>query len=78
MRRMSVVQLESGQTGVVISIKGGRGLLARLEALGIRVGVRVRKMTGQLLKGPVTVQVGGTQLAIGFGMAARIIVEVDE
>jgi ferrous iron transport protein A len=44
----------------------------------MRVGVRVRKVSAQILRGPVTVQMGGTQLAIGFGMAQRVLVEVAE
>jgi len=75
---MNLTQMKAGQSGVMVSINDGRGMLARLEALGIRVGVRITKMSSQLLRGPVTVQVGGSQLAIGFGMARGIIVEVDE
>jgi Fe2+ transport system protein FeoA len=29
------------------------------------------------MRGPVTIRVGQTQMAIGFGMARRILVEVD-
>jgi ferrous iron transport protein A len=78
MRKMNLVELESGESGVVVSIAGGRAMRSRLEALGIRVGVEIRKVSAQLLRGPVTVRVGGTQLAIGFGMAGRIVVEVPE
>jgi ferrous iron transport protein A len=53
-------------------------MLRRLDSLGMRIGVEVRKVSAQLMRGPVTVQVGGTQLAIGFGMAQRILVEVRE
>jgi len=53
-------------------------MTCRLSVMGIRVGVTVTKITSQLMRGPVSVQVGGTQLAIGYGMARRIIVEVDE
>ncbi|PIP49168.1 MAG: ferrous iron transport protein A [Chloroflexi bacterium CG23_combo_of_CG06-09_8_20_14_all_45_10] len=65
-----------GQTGTVIGILGGRGLIQRLEALGIRPGKKVTKISSTLLRGPVTLTVDNAQVAIGFGMANRIIVEV--
>jgi len=49
----------------------------RLEALGIRPGMKVTKISSMLFRGPVTLRVGNAQVAIGFGMANRIIVEVD-
>ena len=49
----------------------------RLEALGIRPGMKVTKVSSMLFRGPVTLRVGNAQVAIGFGMANRILVEVD-
>ncbi len=78
METMNLTQLESGQSGEVVIIEGGRNMTSRLSVMGIRVGVTVTKITSQLMRGPVSIQVGGTQLAIGYGMARRIIVEVNE
>lgn len=78
METMNLTQMESGQSGEVVIIEGGRNMTGRLSVMGIRVGVTVTKITSQLMRGPVSIQVGGTQLAIGYGMARRIIVEVDE
>ena len=49
----------------------------RLEALGIRPGMKVTKISSMLFRGPVTLRMGNAQVAIGFGMANRIIVEVE-
>jgi len=68
--------MEIGQTGTVIGILGGRGLMRRLEALDIRPGKKVTKVSSTLFRGPVTLRVDNAQIAIGFGMAKRIIVEV--
>jgi len=68
--------MEIGQTGTVIGILGGRGLMRRLEALDIRPGKKVTKVSSTLFRGPVTLRVDNAQLAIGFGMANKIIVEV--
>lgn len=51
-------------------------MINRLSALGIRPGKRVTKVSSMFMRGPVTIQVGNAQVAIGFGMAKRILVEL--
>ena len=75
---MDLNQLEEGKTGVVVDINGGHGLVRRLESLGIRVGKKVTKVSSQFLRGPVTVRIDNSQVAIGFGMARKIIVELEK
>ncbi len=70
-------QMQSGQSGKVVQIQGGFGLVNRLSALGIRPGKRITKVSSMLMRGPVTIQAGNTQVALGFGMANKIIVELD-
>ncbi|HEX75984.1 MAG TPA: ferrous iron transport protein A [Dehalococcoidia bacterium] len=55
----------------------GPGFVQRLEALGIRPGKKVAKVSSTLFRGPVTLRVDNAEVAVGFGMANRIIVEVD-
>jgi len=66
-----------GQSGWVVGVDGGAGLVGRLSDLGIRPGRRITKLGSMLMRGPITVQVGGTRLAIGFGMANKILVELE-
>ena len=70
-------QMNSGQSGKVVEIQGGHGLVNRLSALGIRPGKKITKVSSMLMRGPVTIQSGNLQVAVGFGMAKKIIVEVD-
>ena len=70
-------QMQSGQSGKVVEIQGGHGMVSRLNALGIRPGKRITKVSSMLMRGPVTIQSGSTRVAIGFGMASRMIVELD-
>lgn len=77
MVKVNLAQMKSGEQGTVMAINGGFGLKRRVEALGIRIGVNVKKISSQLMRGPITVQVGNTQVALGFGMAQKIIVEID-
>jgi len=75
-KQIALSQMQTGQSGTVIQVQGGRGLINRLSALGIRPGQRVTKVSSMFMRGPVTVQLGNAQVAIGFGMAKRIIVEL--
>ena len=76
-RQLTLGQMEIGQTGTIIEILGGWGLVRRLEALGVRPGKKVTKISTTLFRGPVTLKIGNTQVAVGFGMARKIIVQVD-
>lgn len=74
---ISVHQMRAGQSGIVVQVLGGPGLASRLNGLGIRPGKRITKVSSMFMRGPVTIQVDRTQAAIGHGMAAKILVEVD-
>jgi ferrous iron transport protein A len=75
-KQISLVRMQAGQSGKVVEIQGGYGMVNRLSALGIRPGKKITKVSAMLMRGPVTIQVDRAQVAVGFGMANRIIVEV--
>ena len=75
--QLALSQMQAGRTGTVIQVLGGRGLIRRLDALGIRPGKKVTKTSSTLFRGPVTLRTNQTQVAIGFGMANKILVEID-
>jgi ferrous iron transport protein A len=75
---VSLTSLAAGHEGKVIEFQGGRGMARRLETRGIRLGHTIKKVSNQFLRGPVTVKVGHTTLAIGHGIANRVMVEVNE
>lgn len=76
--QLTVAQMRTGQTGTVVGVMGGLGLARRLDALGIRPGRQVTKMSSTLFHGPVTLGVNSSRVAVGFGMARRIVVKVDK
>jgi len=76
-KQVTLAWMQTGQSGIVVQIRGGHGLVSRLSALGIRPGKRITKISSMFMRGPVTIQVDRAQVAIGFGMANRIIVELD-
>jgi ferrous iron transport protein A len=70
--------MRSGQKGKVVEIRGGPGLANRLSALGIYPGKQLTKVSSMLMRGPVTAQVNGTRIALGFGMANKILLETED
>ncbi len=75
-RLVDLSTMKAGERGVVSEIRGGSGLARRLENLGIRPGAKVSKMSAQFMRGPITLRVGNGQVALGFGMAQKIVVEM--
>ena len=76
--RKSLADMKPGQSGVLVEIRGGHGMIRRLDALGLRLCKQVKKVSSMLMRGPVVMEVDGFQVAIGYGMASRIIVEIME
>ena len=74
--RVSLADMRPGQSGVLVEILGGHGMVRRLSDLGLRLCKRVRKVSSMLMRGPIVVEVDGFQVAVGYGMASRIIVEI--
>ncbi|HHX26587.1 MAG TPA: ferrous iron transport protein A [Firmicutes bacterium] len=70
-----LVSANAGESVCVVDILGGHGLASRLEALGIRPGTNIVKRSEMFMRGPVTVEAHGAQIAIGYGMASKILVE---
>ena len=77
-KRVSLTELTAGRPATIVEIQAGEGLVRRLEALGIRVGQRVEKVSGPFIRGPVTVRVGNIRAAIGFGAASKVVVQAEE
>jgi ferrous iron transport protein A len=75
MDRFNLAQMKQGDTSTIVEIKGGYGLIKKLENLGLRTGIKITKVSSQLIRGPITIQVGNSQVAVGFGMAQKIILE---
>ena len=69
-----LTEMYAGQSGKVVGIEGGRNVLNRLNSLNIRAGKDIKKISSMLMRGPVTVEVGNSRVAIGYGMAKRIMV----
>ena len=69
-----LIYLPEYSAGIVIDIRGGRGLMKRLMEMGLTRGTKIRvlKSSGP---GPMLIEVRGSRLALGKGIAMKIIVE---
>ncbi|WP_456365040.1 FeoA family protein [Thermococcus sp.] len=65
--------LRPGESGVVINLLGGPNFRGRLYAMGLAPGVIIRVLD-RFQFGPVIIEAGGTRLAVGRNMAAKIMV----
>ena len=75
-KELTVARMKNGQHGTVVRIEGGHGLIDRLNALGIRPGKKITRVGAMMMRGPVTVKIGGCQVAMGYGMAGKVVVEL--
>lgn len=67
--------MEPGERGVVVSIACGLGAARRLAEMGLTPGVQVAVVRKAPLRGPVEVEVRGTRVVLGYGLASRIAVK---
>jgi len=74
---IDLTQMRPGKSGRVVEIQGGYGIHRKVQAMGIRPGKRIIKVSSHFWQGPQTVEIDKVQFAVGFGMAKRILVEVD-
>lgn len=71
---LSLSDVPAGARVIISEIEGGHGLVRKLDAMGIMVGTVVTKVSAQWMRGPVLLRHGNTQVAIGFGMAKKVLV----
>jgi ferrous iron transport protein A len=77
-RRAPLSGAGSGQRALVVGFQGGAEFQGRIVSMGLNIGSEVEVLSGcDSGKGPILVAVGETRLALGHGMADKIIVEVD-
>ncbi|MCX5906699.1 MAG: FeoA family protein [Deltaproteobacteria bacterium] len=66
------------QNAKVINIEGGERLKKRLGQMGIHPGDVIAVLRYGALKGPILCEIHGFQVALGRGIASKILVEENE
>lgn len=74
--KVSLANLKDDEKGRITSLEGGHGFQRKLRVMGIREGQIIKIITKQPFKGPYTIEVCGSHVTIGRGMAQKIFVEV--
>lgn len=69
-----LAMLPVGAEGRITQIRGGRGLVRRLSDMGFTPGVNV-KVVHAHSPGPLAVEVKDSRIALGRGVAMKIMVE---
>jgi ferrous iron transport protein A len=70
----SLSDLEAGSCAIVRQLRGGREFTSRLAALGFTIGAEVT-VTQNYGRGPVTVLIRNTRIALGRGEASKVLVD---
>lgn len=70
--------LSVGEKGIVVGLLGGRQCQHRLVSMGINVGCEIEILhSSHGQGGPTLVKAGETRLAVGRGMADKVLVAAD-
>jgi len=69
----SLLALQKGHSGRISSIEGGKLMVRRMLALGLRVGTVVNMLNHRGKS--VVIQNEGTRVALGPGIAEKLLVE---
>ncbi len=64
-----------GEAVTLIDVKTGRGLQRRLADMGLTPGVQIKVINSQR-PGPVIIDIRGSRLVLGHGVAQKILVEI--
>jgi DtxR family Mn-dependent transcriptional regulator len=70
--------LKPGEEGRVTFIRGGRQASQRIMDMGLTPGTYVKMVKAAPFKGPVEVEVRGTSLALGRGLAKYVFINVED
>jgi len=71
-----LTDLADGQTGVIVSVAGGKKAAKRLADLGLAPGTEIEVLRKAWFSGPVQIAICGSKLVIGRGLASKIVVEL--
>ena len=73
----TLLQISPGTSVRVISFEGGKTLRTKLTQFGIHPGDHLRLLRIAPLGGPLLVECNAREIALGRGVAEKIIVEIE-
>lgn len=71
---MVLTDVNEGTPVQVVSFNGGHGLEGKLRQLGVFCGGRLRVIRKAPFHGPILLELEGREVALGYGIARKIMV----
>jgi ferrous iron transport protein A len=78
MTEKPLAELKPGEIAEIIALTGGDEFRSRLRAMGLAEGQTVRKLSRIRWGGPIVLLVNRAQVAVGRGMARKIVIRVKD
>lgn len=74
-KSISLINLEENQNAIIVSIEAGSRATKRLADLGLTPNTLI-KLLKKTFFGPLEIEVRGSKLVLGRGIASKIIVKL--
>ena len=74
-KHLPLAMINPSEEVTVAEIRGGRGLVQRLSDMGLTPGTKLKVINSQM-PGPVLIDLRGSRLALGHGVALKVMVEI--
>jgi Fe2+ transport system protein FeoA len=73
-----LVDLNLNENGIVVSLDCGKNAMQRLLDMGLTPGTKIKVTRKGFFRGPVGITLRNSSIAIGYGLASKILVELNE
>jgi len=74
-KELFLINIKSGEDAEIISILGGQMVNKRLSDLGLTPGTKIKVLRKAPFWGPIEIEVRGSKLVLGRGLASKILVK---
>jgi len=72
---LPLAMINPSEEVTVAEIRGGRGLAQRLADMGLTPGTTLKVINSQM-PGPILIDLRGSRLVLGHGVALKVMVEI--
>ena len=74
-KQINITDAKEGQKVTVVSILGGQMAVKRLSDLGLTPQTEIKIVKKIPYRGPIEIEVRGSNIVVGRGLASKILVE---
>jgi len=77
METLKLIELKNYEKARITAFNGGRNLAAKLRQYGLFIGDQVHIIRTAPFNGPILIESGGREIALGKGIAGKVMVKKD-